>query len=143
MKTRLVESRSRIYLLFNIQTSLSTTAVISIYAYFLGKDIRLHHSLIALKEIFGHHEDEVITEVVAKVITQWDIASNLGVWVSDNAGNINTTVKALMRQFLLNELNPNVRRSRYLGYIINLAAKAFLLRDNYEAFKPKIKANEI
>ena len=117
--------------------------MIGIYIYFLGKDIYLHYPLIALKEVFSYYKGEVITKVITKVIKEWNISLKLRVYISDNVGNINTVVRALIREFLLNKLNSNVRRSRCLGYIINLAAKAFLLRDNYKAFKDKIEANKM
>ena len=53
--------------------------------------------------------------------------------MGDNAGNVNTTIKALVRDLL--PYKTYSRRSRYLGYIINLAVKAFLLGSDYEAFK--------
>ena len=53
--------------------------------------------------------------------------------MSDNASNINTAIKALVRDLLSHE--TYTRRSRYLGHIINLAVKAFLLGFDCEAFK--------
>ena len=75
MKSILANSHLRIYLSFNIQTSPSTSALISIYIYFLGKGLYLYHPLIAIREIFGYYDGEVITEVIKVVISHQDLTS--------------------------------------------------------------------
>jgi hypothetical protein len=45
-----------------------------------------------------------------------------------------------LRKYRLDIKDPNSRRVRCLGYIINLAAKAFLFGKNADAFKNSIDA---
>ena len=121
IKSLLVNSNSRIHLSFDIWTSPSCSAIIVVCAHFLGKDLRLHHPLIAMKEIFGYHDGEAIAEILKLVISHWEISSlQIGVFIGDNAGNVDTAIKALVRDLLPHETHS--RRSRCLGHIINLAA---------------------
>jgi hypothetical protein len=132
VKSRLSDSNSKIHLSFDIWTSPSCSAIIAVCAHFLGKNLRLCHPLLAMKEISGHQEGEAIAEVLKSVIDQWGLrAEQLGVWVGDNAGNVDTAIKVLVRDLLPQETYS--RRSRCLGHIINLAAKAFLLGKDCEA----------
>ena len=81
------------------------------------------------------HREENIAVVVLAVLKKYGIIHNLGVWVADNADS-NDTVIAVM----IKEIDPSIKdiapyRSRCLGYIINLAVKAFLFGKDSEAFE--------
>ena len=69
----------------------------------------------------GSHTGEAIANVVAAVVMDYEIAERLGVYMADNATNNNVACRALIRVFHEGEKESS-RRSRYLGYIINLAA---------------------
>ena len=72
---------------------------------------------------------------------QWfELEQILGVFIGDNAGNVDTAVKALVRRFRLD--SSKGRRARCCGHIINLAAKAFLLRNDCKIFIDEIDAAE-
>ena len=69
---------------------------------------------------------------VEGLIREFEIEDRIGVFVGDNATNINSAVRALVRRFRLS--NGEVRRSRCYGHIINLATQVFLLGKDCEAF---------
>ena len=73
---------------------------------------------------------------------EFELEKRIRVFVGDNVGNINTTIKVIMMRFRPNEASSRCRRARYFGHIINLAAKAFLLGNNYEAFSDKVLVAE-
>ena len=69
LKSLLANSNSRIHLSFDIWTSPSSAAFISVCAHFLGKNLRLHYSLIAIREISDFYNGEAITEVIKTIIS--------------------------------------------------------------------------
>ena len=75
------------------------------------------------------------------MVLEFEIEDRVGVYVGDNAGNVDTAVEALVRRFQPNESEKG-RRLRCCGHIINLAAKVFLLGTNCEAFEDKINIAE-
>jgi hypothetical protein len=66
------------------------------------------------------------------------ILLKLGYFIVNNDGRNDTCIRAILRKHRPNIKNPDSRRVRYLGYIINLAAKAFLFSKNADAFKDSI-----
>ena len=69
------------------------------------------------------------------LIEELALQLNLGVFIADNVGNVDVAVNVIVHRFLPKEKDEvSPRRSRCLGYIINLAAKAFLLKNDCEAF---------
>jgi hypothetical protein len=58
----------------------------------------------------------------------------LSVFVIDNTELNNTAIDTIL-YYLRPEIQPKTRRSRCLGYIINLIVKAFLFGTNIKAFK--------
>jgi hypothetical protein len=52
--------------------------------------------------------------------------NRLGFFMGDNAFKNGTVIRVIIAYFYPNEKDPNSRRVRCLGYIINLAVKAFL-----------------
>jgi hypothetical protein len=57
--------------------------------------------------------------------------------IKDNAGSNNIVIQTILAHLLSDFKDPDFRRIRYLGNIINLAAKAFLLKKDVNAFKEK------
>ena len=100
--------------------------------------MRLYHALVGFKEIRGAHDGENLAEYLIELIQELGIEDKIGVFVGDNAGNIDTAVAAVVRQFRPSEVSVNARRSRCLGHIINLAAKAFIFGSDVEAFEDDI-----
>jgi len=54
----------------------------------------------------------------------------LGYFIADNDGRNDTCIRAILKKHRLDIKDPNSRRVRCLGHIINLAAKAFLFGKN-------------
>jgi hypothetical protein len=68
-----------------------------------------------------------------------EIVDKLGVYVVDNASNIDLAIESLVNRFYPKESSKeSSRRSRCLSSIINLTAQSFLLGTNCEAFKDKV-----
>ena len=72
---------------------------------------------------------------------EFEIVSKWGVNVTDNALNCSTIYKVLVKRFRLGE-SENLRRSRCLSYIINLATQAFIFGEDCKAFIAKIELVE-
>ena len=62
----------------------------------------------------------------------------IGVFIADNVGNYNIIIRALVKRYFSNE-SKGARRGRCLGYIINLAAQAFIYSKKNKAFVNKVK----
>jgi hypothetical protein len=93
---------------------------------------------ITLKTVDGVHSGENIALVIISVIDEFKIGSKLGYFVTNNTGN-NDTCIAILYEHYFPFSDPDIRRLRCLGHIINLAAKAFLFSRNAEAFKSVIQ----
>lgn len=140
IKSQLQLSLSRIHFSFDIWTSPACTAILGVCAHFLAPNLHLKHALIGLKEVEGAHQGETIAELVEDLIRWFEAEQNLGVFIGDNASNVDTAIKALVRRFRLS--SDKGRRSRCCGHIINLAAKAFLLGNACEVFVDEVDAAE-
>jgi hypothetical protein len=82
----------------------------------------------------GAHGGDQITEIIIGVVTEYDFTERLGVYIGDNA-ELNDSVWRITLNVLHPERDPKASRSRCLGHIINLAAKAFIFGDNVNAFE--------
>src|SRR5207248_11466832 len=68
------------------------------------------------------------------IIKEMISIDRLGFFMGDNASENGTAIRAIIAHLCPNEKDPNSRRVRCLGHIINLAAKAFLFGQDAEAF---------
>ena len=73
--------------------------------------------------------------VVLAVLKKYGIIHNLGVWVANNADSNDTAIAVMMKEIDSSIKDIAPYRSRCLGHIINLAAKAFLFGKDSEAFE--------
>jgi hypothetical protein len=64
--------------------------LIVIFAYYIREDGQLEKALLAVKEIQGKHTSENIAKYVTDAIDYYGIASKLGYFQMDNAGNNDT-----------------------------------------------------
>jgi hypothetical protein len=83
----------------------------------------------------GSYSGENIAEAVIPIIIVLGIKDQLGFFIGDNIGLNNTTIRVILRKLRPNIKDPDSRRVRCLGHIINLAAKAFLFNNNKESFE--------
>jgi hypothetical protein len=126
---------SKIHISFDLWTSPNGYAFCGIMAHFVGQGHCARSLLLGLKRMMEGHSGDDIAKVILDVLKQYGLLKKLGVWVADNAESNDTAIKAIMK-----EINPQITditpyRSRCLGYIINLAAKAFLFGKDFEAFE--------
>lgn len=61
--------------------------------------------------------------------------SQLGYFVGDNASLNDTAVRAILAELYPTLREPDSRRVRCLGHIINLATKAFLFGNDADSFE--------
>jgi hypothetical protein len=50
---------------------------------------------LALKDVIGDHSGENLAKAVIEVLKEWEITSNLGFFVIDNASNNDTIMRAI------------------------------------------------
>ena len=93
-------------------------------AHFLSPELQLRHVLLAVREIEGLHSGENMAESLLTVITDYEISTRIGVFVSDNVSLNNVITRIILSRLEIN--NNSSHRARCLGHIINLAAQAFL-----------------
>jgi hypothetical protein len=72
------------------------------------------------------------------VITNYEISIRIRVFVSDNVSLNNVVTRTILSRLEIN--NNSSHRARCLGYIINLAAQAFILEKECEVFRINAKA---
>jgi hypothetical protein len=82
-----------------------------------------------------------VAEAVMSVIDKYEIAENIKYMVLDNVSSNDTCMEEILRQLGINDIKEQ-RRLRYLGYIINFAAKAFLFGLNADAFEREMINSE-
>jgi hypothetical protein len=137
IKERLKTSRSKIHLSFDAWTSPSCKGYLGVIAHFLNPQYQLEHILIGFKEIEGRHTGQNIALILLNLIEEYEIAEMLGCFVADNATTNDAAVEETLR-ILDSDGDKNEvrnRRSRCLGHIINLAAKAFIFGQDIEGFE--------
>ena len=89
----------------------------------------------------GAHTGEAIASVIAAIVVEYEITEKLGVYVADNATSNDVACRVLIRVFHEGEREGS-RRSRCLGYIINLAAQAFIYGRDNESFIAAVDSTE-
>ena len=93
-----------------------------------------------MRRIRGTYTGENIAEAVMPILLEIGILSKLGYFIANNDGRNNICIRAILRKHWPDIKDPDSRRVRYLGYIINLAAKAFLFGKNADAFEDSTDA---
>ena len=130
----LARAISKIHISCDLWTSPNGYAMCGVAAHFIGHQGHVQSVLLALKWMTGAHSGEQIAEVIVDVVTDFEINDKLGCYIGDNADS-NDTAWAAALAVLHPNRDPVASRSRCLGHIINLAAKAFIFGKNVEAFE--------
>ena len=125
---------SKIHVSCDLWTSPNGYAMCGVAAHFIGHQGYIQTVLLALRRVIGGHGGEQIAEILIEVITEYGFQAKLGVFVGDNADSNDTAWKATLR-VLHPDRDSKASRSRCLGHIINLAAKAFIFGKQVEAFE--------
>ena len=88
-----------------------------------------------MRRIRGAYSGENIAEAIIPVLEEFDVAPRLGYYIGDNHSINDTCLRAICRKLRPDIKDPDSRRVRYLGYILNLTAKAFLFRTDADSFE--------
>ena len=130
----IAKARSKIHISCDLWSAPNGYAMCGVAAHFVGHSGRVQHVLLALRRMRAAHGGREMAEVMIGVLKDYGIRRRLGVFVADNLETNDVAWKGV-----INELHPGrdpkASRSRCLGHIINLAAKAFLFGNNTEAFE--------
>jgi len=107
----------------------------AICAYFISKEYKLKHYLLGFRKVNRAKSGQLITEITADVINNYEIGQNLRAFIMDNATDNNTMLKELATWF---NINVSYLCLRCLGYIINLVIKALLFGKSVSKLKRKL-----
>jgi hypothetical protein len=94
-RQRLHSARSLIHLSIDAGLSPNNKPLIVIFAHYIGEDGQLEKALLAVKEIQGKHTGENMAKYVMDAIDYYGIASKLGYFQMDNAGNNDTLLHSV------------------------------------------------
>jgi hypothetical protein len=90
-------AKSKIHLSFDLWSSPNYKSIMAIVGHWTNSDFKVETATLAMKEIFGEHKGEYLAPVLYEVAKQYGIENNLGWFVTDNAGNNDTTLRSLNR----------------------------------------------
>ncbi|KAG7001051.1 putative AC transposase [Fusarium oxysporum f. sp. conglutinans] len=123
LKAELKECRSAVHLSCDLWTSTSGMSLCGVVAHFVGVDYTNHQALLGLPRLYGSHSGENIANCLSSVLTQYDLEPKLGCFMMDNAQDNDRAVLQLATRF---GFDPDWRRLRCSGHVINLVVKAIL-----------------
>ena len=135
----LQEAKSRIHISFDLWSSPNGYAICGVVAHFIDVAWVNRQVLLALKKMSARHTGEEIAAVIVPVLREYGIANKIGVFVCDNIDSNDRAIHRILDDLDINDYIEN-RRSRCLGHIINLVAKAFIFGRNTEAFEATANA---
>ena len=95
-----------------------------------------------MKRFRGRHTGENQARHFWEVVETYNLQDKIGHFTLDNASNNNTAMRCI-QTYLRNHspeipFNPVTRRLRCFGHVINLVVKAFLWREDPEAFEIEV-----
>ena len=117
-----------IHISCDVWTATNNLPALAIVAHFADEKLKRQDLLLALQGIQGQHTGENLAAMIIKVLDNFKIRNRLGYFVGDNA-TVNDKILRLIADALNKEgvnYNPDHRRLRCLGHVINLAVQEFL-----------------
>jgi hypothetical protein len=128
IKQELQSSLSSIHLAPDGWSSPNGLGLLGVVAHFVSAEYGLQHLTLGIKEILGEHGGENMGEMLYKLAEDYGITSKVGYLMMDNAHPNNTMIRELGRRLNEREINynPETRRLRCMGHVINLSVLAFL-----------------
>lgn len=130
IKRALQNALSSIHIVPDNWTSPNCLGVIGFTAQFVTEDHGLQSIVLRIRELDGQHSGENMAEAIMEFIREYGIASKVGYFMMDNAGNMNTMIDkvsdGLEHEFDI-FYDPLPHRLRCFGHIINLAVMEFLI----------------
>jgi hypothetical protein len=131
---------SKIHISCDLWSSPNGYAICGVVAHFIGHQQRCQQVLLAMKRMRYAHSGEQIGLTVLEVLKDYSISKDrLGVFIADNAESNDVAWRHLLSEFDPQK-DATASRSRCLGHIINLAAKAFIFGSDIEAFEGTVDA---
>jgi hypothetical protein len=113
---------------------------VGVVFHYLDRNLKVRSLLAGMRRVEGSHTGETIAEAVIPVHEAYKYL--LGYFIGDNASPDDTAVPAMLAKLRPDIKNPDSRRVRYLGHIINLAAEVFLFGRNADAFEEESRAKK-
>lgn len=93
----LQEALSKIHITVDLWTSGNRKSILGIIGHYIGKEGKLKHNVLAVRELQGDHSGENQAAVVADVLVDYEIEYKLGFFVGDNAQSNDTLCRELSR----------------------------------------------
>ena len=125
----LLRAQSDIHITCDVWTSPNHLPFLAILGHFVDERLRHHSILLALKEIHGSHSGENQATIILDVIDFYQFRNKLGYFVMDNITSNDTLIRTVAREINTTDgvsYNPERRRLRCNGHVINLSVRAFL-----------------
>ncbi|KAF5484225.1 putative AC transposase [Colletotrichum fructicola] len=137
VKAELHSALTKIHIGFDLWTSPNNYAYLAVTAHFVNNMGQHKSRLIAFNHMSGDHSGLNLSNNIYETLQQWEITSQVGVVVCDNASNNDTCVFALFKRLnpTMNQLDCQARRMRCYGHILNLVARALLFGADREVFE--------
>ena len=131
VRMKLQSALSSVHLSLDVWTSPNSLLLLGVCAHFVDRPQgRLQKALIALQPLADHSGAEQFATLLP-VLEDYGITRQLGCVVGDNASTNDTLCRAIskhLEEIEAIEWDPEVRRLRCIGHIINLAVQAFLFQ---------------
>ena len=132
IRAKLQSALSSIHLSLDVWTSPNSLLLLGVCTHFVDQPQgKLRKALIALQPIADHSGSEQFATLLP-VLEDYGIVRQLGCVVGDNASTNDTLCRAISEHLQETEeikWDPEIRRLRCIGHIINLAVQAFLFQD--------------
>jgi hypothetical protein len=109
--------------------------LVGIVAHWLDEDLKKQDLLIGLPRLKSAHSGENIAEVIISVLLLYGFGPNLGFFIGDNAASNDVAIRCILQKIRPDIKEPDNRRVRYVGNIINLVTKAFLFGNDEDSFE--------
>src|SRR6266478_3921021 len=106
-------------------------ALTGVCVHYLDDKGILRDFLISLPEQLGRHFGINYAEVMGNIFAEYDLMGKVGYFVADNAGNNNTCINALAKEF---DFNAKEQQLCCAAYILNLVAQTVLFSKDKESF---------
>jgi len=131
---------SGIHITCDMWTSSKNLRILAIFAHFTSEKLQLLTVTLGLIKIEGEHLGLNQANALLRVISDLTIRGKLGYFVMDNVISNDTLMNAVANSLIANSIayDPDYRRLRCTGHIINLVVQAFHFgreQDDYEALE--------
>jgi hypothetical protein len=123
-------------------TSANHKSFLAVVVHYCSPAFKIESVLIGFRELFGPHSGENIAALVEAVVVDYDIESQLGCFILDNATNNDTCLATMAKTYGWSKKEVLQRRLRCFGHIINLVAQAFVFGAQSEIFEQTLEVYE-